>query len=70
MGCLATNYEHYANSVTFEQRKQSYVVTSNHPDLSICGIGRSAVVFKIKEQKRVIKVYYPPYQHVAKKTNR
>ncbi|EZH64776.1 serine/threonine protein kinase [Bacillaceae bacterium JMAK1] len=60
------DYEQYASSVTFKQLRSSYIAASAHPDLSICGIGRSAVVFKIKEQKRVIKVYYPPYQHVAK----
>jgi len=66
MPCLAPAYEWYAHSVAFEQIKSGYQVITAHPDLTICGVGRSAMAFKIKHEPRVIKVFYPPYETVAK----
>ncbi|GAK04450.1 serine/threonine protein kinase [Geomicrobium sp. JCM 19037] len=66
MAGVTKTYKQYADSVSFWVVKGTYEVYSSHPHLSICGAGRSAAVFKLPEENRVIKVYYPPFESVAK----
>lgn len=58
------HYEQYANA-TFEQQGRETYVTAAHADLELHGIGRSAAVFRIKDTRLVIKVFFPDYTHIA-----
>ncbi|RQW22608.1 MULTISPECIES: protein kinase family protein [Bacillaceae] len=60
-----TLYETYAKTIVFQKNKSKYHVKAHHPDLTICGIGRSATAFKLKEEPLVLKVFYPPYETIA-----
>lgn len=57
-------YEIYAN-VSFEQDVHETRVIAYHQDLELHGIGRSAAVFRIKDTRLVIKVFFPDYTHIA-----
>lgn len=57
-------YEQYAD-VAFERHGQDTRVTASHPDLELHGIGRSAAVFRIKNTRLVIKVFFPDYIYIA-----
>lgn len=58
------HYEQYAD-VMFERKGQETFVTVAHPDLELHGIGRSAAVFRIKDTRLVIKVFFPDYIAIA-----
>lgn len=57
-------YEMYAD-VSFERDVHETRVTAYHQDLELHGIGRSAAVFRIKDTRLVIKVFFPDYIHIA-----
>lgn len=59
-------FEGYAESVVFKNRKRRSIrVESFHEDLEHIGTGRSALVFKIKQSNKVIKVFPERFQHIA-----
>ncbi len=60
-----TLYHSYAKTVVFQEDKSTYHVKAHHPDLTICGVGRSATAFKLKGEPLVLKVFYPPYENIA-----
>lgn len=57
-------YEPYAD-VAFEREEDVYRVVACHPDLTLHGIGRSAAVFRIRDTRLVIKVFFPGYEYIA-----
>lgn len=57
-------YEIYAD-VSFEQDVHETRVTAYHQDLELHGIGRSAAVFRVKDTRLVIKVFFPGYTQIA-----
>jgi len=60
-------YEVYANSIQFAFGLWGNIkVKSCHKDLTLVGTGRSACVFLIKKTEKVIKIFHPKFQHVAK----
>ncbi|CDQ39089.1 MULTISPECIES: hypothetical protein [Virgibacillus] len=54
-----------AESVNIQNEKQSLTVAEKHPSLEVIGVGRSAVVFKIKSTSKALKVFPPEYEHIA-----
>ncbi|MCM2677134.1 protein kinase family protein [Alkalicoccobacillus plakortidis] len=54
-----------ANSVTFFQKQKRTLVSSFDPRLTLIGSGRSAYVFKIQDEDKAIKVFYPPFEKLA-----
>lgn len=61
-------YEHLVQSVAFMRYKEEVHVQSfDRTHLSIIGSGRSAYVFKLEGTNKAVKVFYPPYEHLAKK---
>ncbi|NLP50494.1 protein kinase family protein [Bacillus sp. RO1] len=62
------SYQKLAESVVFKRTHKNVVVDSfNDQQLTIAGSGRSAYVFKLKNANRVLKVFYPPFEHLAKR---
>lgn len=57
-------YGIYAD-VLFERDVHETRVTAYHQDLELHGIGRSAAVFRVKDTRLVIKVFFPGYTHIA-----
>lgn len=60
-----SRYNYYASTVLFTKRNGRIKILGHHGDLKLYGIGRSAAVFKIKNENRVIKVFYPPFEKTA-----
>ena len=61
------NYSNYADSVIFKPTIYGKVgIRRCHEDLSLVGRGRSACVFRIKNTDKVIKVFPPKFQHIAR----
>lgn len=58
------HYDQYAD-VAFERQNHATHVAAYHPELDLHGIGRSAAVFRIKDTRLVIKVFFPDYAHIA-----
>lgn len=65
MACPESKYQHYVASIKWVHKRKTVTVIDHHPNLEFIGKGRSAVVFKIKKEARVIKVFYPPYEKTA-----
>lgn len=62
------SYQELAESVVFKRTNKNIAVESfNDKKLTIAGSGRSAFVFKLKNTKKVLKVFYPPFEHLAKR---
>ncbi|TYS64549.1 protein kinase family protein [Sutcliffiella horikoshii] len=62
------SYQQLADSVVFKRTPKNVVVDSfNDQQLTIAGSGRSAYVFKLKNAEKVLKVFYPPFEHLAKR---
>ncbi|MFB1083388.1 protein kinase family protein [Jeotgalibacillus sp. JSM ZJ347] len=57
------NYSGLAESVRFNGNDS---VLSAASECSLIGVGRSAAVFKIKDQNKVLKVFFPGHEHTAK----
>lgn len=63
-----TLYEHLVQSVVFRHyNKEVHVQSFDKAYLSIIGSGRSAYVFKLEGTNKALKIFYPPYEHLAKK---
>jgi predicted Ser/Thr protein kinase len=61
-------YHQLAESVVFKRTHKNVEVESyNDQQLTIAGSGRSAYVFKLKNTNKVLKVFYPPFEHLAKR---
>lgn len=60
-----SRYSSYVSTVLFTKKGQGVTVTGHHHNLIFWGMGRSAVVFKIKGEDRVIKIFYPPFEKIA-----
>lgn len=60
-----SKYDHYAESVLFVKRNRRIKVDKHHCHLKLYGMGRSAAVFKIKNENRVIKIFYSPFKKTA-----
>ncbi|MEA3322394.1 MAG: protein kinase family protein [Bacillota bacterium] len=61
-------YHQLAESVVFKRTHKNVEVDSyNDQQLTIAGSGRSAYVFKLKNTNKVLKVFYPPFEHLAKR---
>ncbi|WP_404431732.1 protein kinase family protein [Sutcliffiella horikoshii] len=65
---IHTSYQQLAESVVFKRTQKNVAVESyNVKQLTMAGSGRSAYVFKLKNTKKVLKVFYPPFEHLAKR---
>ncbi|WP_080875307.1 serine/threonine protein kinase [Oceanobacillus timonensis] len=60
-----SRYAYYASTVLFGNKNKRVHVLQHHNDLQLYGIGRSAAVFKIKKENRVIKIFYPQFKRTA-----
>ncbi|GGP14721.1 RIO1 family regulatory kinase/ATPase domain-containing protein [Oceanobacillus neutriphilus] len=60
-----SRYDHFASTVLFAKRNGRIKVLRHHDDLKLYGTGRSAAVFKIKNEHRVIKIFYPAFEKTA-----
>ncbi|TDL34971.1 protein kinase family protein [Jeotgalibacillus sp. S-D1] len=58
-------YQYLAESVTFEVRRSKRVILSQHPQLTLIGLGRSAAAYHIKDTALVIKVYFPEFAGIS-----
>ena len=65
---IETSYQQLAESVVFKRTHKKVVVKSfNEKELTIAGSGRSAYVFKLNNTNKVLKVFYAPFEHLAKR---
>ncbi|KPB04998.1 serine/threonine protein kinase [Bacillus sp. CHD6a] len=65
---LHLSYQQLAESVVFKRTHKNVIVDSyDIQKLTIAGSGRSAYVFKLKNTSKVLKVFYPPFEHLAKR---
>lgn len=60
-----SRYNDLASTVLFAKRNGRIKVLRHHDDLKLHGTGRSAAVFKIKNENRVIKIFYPTFEKTA-----
>lgn len=60
-----SRYTHFASTVLFVKRNRHIKVLRHHDDLKLYGTGRSAAVFKINNENRVIKIFYPSFEKIA-----
>ncbi|MCT1902887.1 serine/threonine protein kinase [Oceanobacillus sojae] len=60
-----SRYNDLASTVLFTKRNRRIKVLRHHGDLKLYGMGRSAAVFRIKNENRVIKVFYPAFEKTA-----
>lgn len=60
-----SRYCYYVSTVLFGKRNRSIKVLKHHSDLKLHGMGRSAAVFKVKNENRVIKIFYPSFEKTA-----
>ncbi len=56
-----SRYNDLASTVLFAKRNGRIKVLRHHDDLKLHGTGRSAAVFKIKNENRVIKIFLPDF---------
>ena len=62
------DYRNYAESVIFKPSIYGKIdFRSCHEDLSLVGRGRSACVFRVKNTDKVIKVFPPKFQYIARR---
>ncbi|MEQ6377999.1 protein kinase family protein [Bacillaceae bacterium S4-13-56] len=59
-------YEELARSVTFKMKRSKVSLKSTDPELELIGKGRSAYAFRIQNTEKVLKVFFPPFHHIAK----
>ncbi|WP_078381641.1 serine/threonine protein kinase [Sutcliffiella halmapala] len=62
-----TQYNKLAQSIVFQQGKHRTEVVSKDASLTIIGSGRSAYVFRLPSSKLALKVFYPPFEKIARK---
>lgn len=53
------------DSVEIKSAKPQFIIAKKDPSLEIIGIGRSAVVFKIKSTSMALKIFPPVFEHIA-----
>ncbi|WNF38408.1 protein kinase family protein [Bacillaceae bacterium IKA-2] len=58
-------YNELAQSVKFKIKGSKIVIADKNPQLDFAGEGRSAFVFKIRSTNKVLKVFLPPFSHLA-----
>ncbi|MCJ7843254.1 protein kinase family protein [Lederbergia sp. NSJ-179] len=58
-------YKDLADSVVIHYQNKKPLLMGHKETLTLVGVGRSAFVFKIKNTDKVIKVYFPEFQHLA-----
>jgi predicted Ser/Thr protein kinase len=59
------SFSNLAKSVKFTKKGSETRLNDKDADLEFIGKGRSAYVFKIKGSNKVLKVFFPPYEHIA-----
>ncbi|WP_110927784.1 protein kinase domain-containing protein [Bacillus massiliglaciei] len=59
------SYQQIAESVVISDRKNQ-LVSYDSTSLELIGTGRSAFVFRIKNTKLAIKIFFPSFHHLAK----
>ncbi|WP_223700882.1 RIO1 family regulatory kinase/ATPase domain-containing protein [Sutcliffiella deserti] len=64
---LLKSYDQLANTVRFKHSMRGCFIKNKDKALTKIGYGRSAYVFRIGASNQVLKVFYPPYEHLAKK---
>lgn len=60
------SFSELAQSVTFATKGSKIVLNDKNPALQLIGEGRSAFAFRIGTTNKVLKVFFPPFVHVAK----
>ncbi|HYK74935.1 MAG TPA: protein kinase family protein [Pseudoneobacillus sp.] len=61
-----TSFSVLAQSVKFTKKGSRVLLNEKHPTLELIGAGRSAFVFRIGSTEKVIKVFYPGFNKLAK----
>lgn len=59
-------FEKLAQSVVIGNKCNRPLIIGYDDSLTLAGVGRSAFVFKIQHTNKVIKVFFPEHQHLAK----
>lgn len=59
-------YEELAKSVIYKKKGNNFILDRMDPCLELVGEGRSAFAFRIKGTDKVLKVFYPPFERIAK----
>lgn len=62
-----SNYYQLAKSVVYKQKRGRTEVVRKDPRLTVVGSGRSAYVFRLPSTNLAMKVFYPQFQHLARK---
>lgn len=62
---IMKSYNELAQSVKFRTKGSKTVLTDKNQQLDFVGEGRSAFVFKIRSTNKVLKVFFPPFSHLA-----
>lgn len=60
------SFSNLANSVKFTNIGSETRLNEKDSDLELIGKGRSAYVFKIKGTSKALKVFFPPFEKIAK----
>jgi hypothetical protein len=59
------SFSELADSVKFSMKGSRVLLNEKDPSLELMGVGRSAFAFKVRSTEKVIKVFFPPYIHLA-----
>ncbi len=62
---LKEDYTEFVTEIVFENKGGKTNLVNVPEELVLIGKGRSAYVFKIKDVNMAIKVFYPPFEHIA-----
>jgi len=60
-----SRYDHYVSTVLFTKRNGRIKICRYHGDIELYGAGRSAAIFKINNENKVIKIFYPSFEKTA-----
>ncbi|QOY36460.1 protein kinase family protein [Anaerobacillus isosaccharinicus] len=60
------SFSELAQSVIFRRKGSKLVLSEKADELQFIGNGRSAVVFRVGTTNKVLKVFLPPFIHIAK----
>ena len=59
------SFSELAQSVKFGKSGRKTILLEQAEELQLIGRGRSAFVFRIKGSDKVLKVFFPPFGHIA-----
>lgn len=60
------SFSELAQSVNFSKKGSKMMLNEKASELELIGVGRSAFAFRIQSTNKVLKVFFPPFEHIAK----